>query len=107
MSATNGQQPHTHETQPGDGYRYTVLIGDLPHHGFMGGGSPEDYAVVTVWFPGGWPDGVGRTYVMAKRGTLTTGYVAEKFCSGIHPDDRIIGHVADAIRGALGRPGLE
>ena len=49
MSTLNGQLPHVHETMPGDGWRYSVLISELPHDGFMGGGSPDDFVVVTLW----------------------------------------------------------
>ena len=101
MSALNGQTPHTYDHEPGDGWSYSVLISELPHDGFMGGGSTENYAVVTVWVPG---DTCGRTYVMAKSGTLTTGYVAEKFGQGVSKP--VIDQVANAIREALGRPDL-
>ena len=80
-----------------------MLVADLPHDGFMGGGSAEEYCVVTVWLP---TDPIGQTYVMAKRGTLTTRYVAEKFGKHGTVSDETIQHVADAIRGALGRPPL-
>ncbi len=105
MSANNGQVglPLVHEIQPGDGWRYSVLVADLPHDGFMGGGSAEEYCVVTVWLP---TDPIGQTYVMAKNGTLTTRYVAEKFGRHGSVPAEIIRHVAEAIRGALGRPGL-
>ena len=86
MSALNGQMPHTYDHEPGDGWSYSVLISELPHHGFMGGGSPNDYVVVTVWRPH--DRGIGRTYVMAKHGTLTDRYVAEKFCDGLDPRAR-------------------
>ena len=101
MSALNGQLPLVHEIQPGDGGKYSVLVAELPHDGFMGGGTAENYAVVTVWVPG---DTCGRTYVMAKSGTLTTRYVAEKFGQGV--SEPIIDQVANAIREALGRPDL-
>lgn len=101
MSSSNGHLPYTYELQPGDGWKYSVLISELPHDGFMGGGTPENYAVVTVWVPG---DTCGRTYVMAKHGTLTTRYVAEKFGRGV--PELVIGQVANAIREALGRPNL-
>ena len=103
MNAVNGQLPHVHETMPGDGWRYSVLISELPHDGFMGGGSPNDFVVVTVWRP--FDRGIGRTYVMAKHGTLTDRYVKEKFCDGLD-DSTMIRHIADAIRGSLGRPDL-
>ena len=108
MSALNGQMPHTYDHEPGDGWSYSVLISELPHDGFMGGGSPDDYVVVTVWRP--FDRGIGRTYVMAKHGTLTDRYVQEKFCDGLddrHPIDReMIHNIADAIRHTLGRPPL-
>jgi len=103
MSSLNGQLPHIHETMPGDGWRYSVLISELPHDGFMGGGSPDDYVVVTVWRP--FDKGIGRTYVMAKHGTLTDKYVQQKFCDGLDDPD-MIRNIADAIRHTLGRPGL-
>ena len=103
MNTTNGQLPYTHDLEPGDGWRYSVLISELPHDGFMGGGSPDDYVVVTVWRPH--DGGVGRTYVMAKHGTLTDRDVQEKFGDGI-TNDEIIHHIANAIRESLGRPPL-
>lgn len=102
MNVTNGQLPITHTFEPGDGWQYSVLLSELPHVGFMGGGSPDDYVVVTAWIPG---DTCGRTYVMAKHGILTTHYVAEKF--GQDVTEPIIEQVAEAIRQALGRPCLE
>ena len=81
--------------QPGDGWRYIVLVSDLPHDGFQGGGSNVDYAVVTVWVPG---EKFGRTYVLARTGLLTERYVAEKY--GLLRD---ADHVTAAIRQALGR----
>ena len=81
--------------QPGDGWRYIVLVSDLPHDGFQGGGSNVDYAVVTVWVPG---ETFGRTYVLARTGLLTERYVAEKYGLLRDPD-----HVTAAIRQALGR----
>jgi len=104
VSALNGQMPHTYDHQPGDGWSYSVLISELPHHGFMGGGSPDDYVVVTVWRPH--DRGIGHTYVMAKTGTLTDRYVQEKFGTGVN-DPVVVRHIADAIRSALGRPGLD
>jgi hypothetical protein len=104
MSALNGHLPHVHISEPGDGWAYSVLISELPHHGFMGGGSPDDFVVVTVWRP--FDRGIGRTYVMAKSGTLTDRYVQEKFGIGVS-DPVIVHHIANAIRSALGRPALE
>ena len=104
MSDSNGQAPWVSVDEPGDGMRYVVLVGELPHDGFMGGGTAEDYVVVTVWVPfdPALPAGVGRTYVLRRRGPLTDRYVDEKFGQGISPE--IQGHLADAIRQALGRP---
>jgi len=104
MSDNNGQAPWELAVEPGDGMRYMVLVGELPHDGFMGGGKVEDYVVVTVWVPfdPALPDGVGRTYVLRRRGILTDRYVDEKFGQGIDPE--ILANVADAIRQALGRP---
>lgn len=103
MSSLNGQLPHIHETMPGDGWRYSVLISELPHDGFMGGGSPNDFVVVTLWRP--YDNGIGRTYVMSKYGTLTDRYVAEKFCDD-SDNPNMVRNIADAIRGSLGRPPL-
>ena len=69
----------------------------------MGGGNPDDFVVVTLWRP--YDNGIGRTYVMSKHGTLTDGYVAEKFCDDLDDPD-MIRNIADAIRGSLGRPNL-
>jgi len=104
MSDNNGQAPWVWADEPGDGMRYMVLVGELPHDGFMGGGTVEDYVVVTVWVPfdPALPAGVGRTYVLRRRGPLTDRYVDEKFGQGISPE--ILGHLANAIRQALGRP---
>jgi len=104
VSALNGQTPHTYDHQPGDGWSYSVLISELPHQGFMGGGSPDDYVVVTVWRPH--DRGIGRTYVMAKHGTLTDRYAQEKFCAGLD-NSEMIHNIADAIRHTLGRPPLD
>ena len=104
MSALNGQTPHTYDHQPGDGWSYSVLISELPHDGFMGGGSPDDYVVVTVWRP--FDRGIGRTYVMAKYGTLTDQYVQEKFGDDLD-NSEMIHNIADAIRHTLGRPPLD
>ena len=105
MSSNNGQAPWELAIEPGDGLRYMVLVGDLPHDGFMGGGKTEDYVVVTVWVPfdPALPDGVGRTYILRRRGPLTDRYVNEKFGQGIDNRD-ILANVANAIRQALGRP---
>ncbi len=104
MSSLNGQLPHIHETMPGDGWRYSVLISELPHEGFMGGGHPLDFVVVTLWRP--FDNGIGRTYVMSKHGILTDRYVAEKFCDDLD-DPAMIRNIADCIRGSLGRPPLD
>ena len=104
MSALNGQTPHTYDHQPGDGWSYSVLISELPHDGFMGGGSPDEFVVVTVWRPD--DRGIGRTYVMQKHGTLTDRYVQEKFGAGLD-NPTMIHHIADAIRHTLGRPPLD
>jgi len=101
MSSLNGQLPHVHISEPGDGWSYSVLISELPHNGFMGGGSPDDYVVVTLWRP--FDNGIGRTYVMSKHGILTDRYVAEKFCDDLD-DPAMIRNIADCIRGSLGRP---
>ncbi len=95
---------NTIDHQPGDGWRYVVAVSPLPYSGFEGGGDVDDYALVSVWVPGdrSLPDGVARTYVMARSGYLTNGYVAEKFGKGL--DDERQRHVADAIRLALDRP---
>jgi len=104
MGTATAGNPRTLDHQPGDGLRYLVLVGALPHDGFMGGGVAEDYVVVTVWVPfdPALPEGVGRTYVLSRRGPLTDHYVEEKFGQGIGPE--IVANVADAIRQALGRP---
>ncbi len=105
---TFGQSPiQAVDYQPGDGWRYVVLVSDLPHDHFEGGGSNATHAVVSVWIPGDpfLPDGVARTYVMARTGYLTDRYVAEKFGTGV-PSSRMLGHIANAIRVALGRPDL-
>jgi hypothetical protein len=95
---------NTIDHQPGDGWRYVVAVSPLPHDGFEGGGDVDDYALVSVWVPGDsfLPDGVARTYVMARTGYLTDRYVAEKFGMGLDAERR--GHIADAIRLALDRP---
>jgi hypothetical protein len=89
--------------QPGDGWRYVVAVSPLPRDGFEGGGTTDDYALVSVWVPADplLPDGVARTYVMSRTGYLTDRYVAEKFGTGL--DDERLRHVADAIRWALNR----
>ena len=89
--------------QPGDGWRYVVAVSPLPRDGFEGGGSVDDYALVSVWVPMDslLPDGVARTYVMRRAGYLADRYVAEKFGAGL--DGERLRHVADAIRLALGR----
>jgi len=108
MSALNGHIPHVNIYQPNNGWEYTVLVSELPYDGFMGGGDPDAYVVVTVWLP---TEHVGRSYVMAKEGTLTTGYVAEKFGDGLDMSDAkdlaMLKMVADAIRETLGRPSLD
>ena len=108
MSELNGHMPHVNIYQPDDGWQYTILISELPYSGFMGGGSPDAYVVVTVWLPN---DHIGRSYVMAKEGTLTTGYVAEKFGEGLDTtnaeDLAMLKMVADAIRETLDRPSLD
>jgi hypothetical protein len=93
--------------QPGDGWRYVVAVSALPYDGFEGGGLMADYALVSVWVPmdPSLPDGVARTYVMARSGYLTNGYVAEKFGMGLDGGRRE--HIADAIRIALDRPGVD
>ena len=93
----------TIDHQPGDGWRYVVAVSPLPYSGFEGGGDPEDYALVSVWVPGdrSLPDRVARTYVMARSGYLTNGYVDQKFGKGLDAERR--GHIADAIRLALDR----
>mgnify|MGYP003132841628 CR=1 FL=1 len=93
----------TIDYQPGDGWRYVVAVSPLPHDGFEGGGDTDDYALVSVWVPmdPALPDGVARTYVMARTGYLTNGYVAEKFGMGLDGGRRE--HIADAIRLALDR----
>ena len=103
MSGLNGQLPHVHISEPGDGWSYSVLISELPHNGFMGGGSPDDYVVVTLWRP--FDNGIGRTYIMSKHGVLTDRYVAEKFCDD-SDNPNMVRNIADAIRGSLGRPPL-
>jgi hypothetical protein len=103
VSALNGQMPHTHETAPGDGWTYSVLISELPHDGYMGGGSTNDFVVVTLWRPH--DQGVGRTYVMSKHGPLTDRYIKEKFCDDLDSPE-MIRHIADCIRESLGRPNL-
>ena len=103
MSSLNGQLPHVHISEPGDGWSYSVLISELPHNGFMGGGSPDDYVVVTLWRP--FDNGIGRTYIMSKHGVLTDRYVAEKFCDD-SDNPNMVRNIADAIRGSLGRPPL-
>ena len=71
----------------------------------MGGGSPLAFVVVTLWRP--FDNGIGRTYVMAKHGTLTDRYVAEKFCADLGDgDEEMIHNIADCIRQSLGRPNL-
>lgn len=108
MSALNGHMPHVNDYEPEDGWRYTVLVSELPYDGFMGGGDPDAFVVVTVWLP---LSQVGRTYVMAKEGILTTGYVAEKFGDGLDMsnanDLAMLKMVADAIRETLDRPSLD
>lgn len=98
-----GQSPiQSVDYQPGDGWRYVVLVSDLPHDNFEGGGSNATHAVVSVWIPG-LQKRTARTYVLARSGTLTDDYVREVYgCDGIHSET--IGHIADAIRVALGRP---
>jgi len=92
--------------QPGDGWRYVVAVSALPHDGFEGGGDVDDYALVSVWVPVDpfLPEGVARTYVMARTGYLSDGYVDEKFGGGL--DGERLRHVADAIRQALNREGV-
>ena len=108
MNALNGHIPHVNIYQPNNDWQYTVLVSELPYDGFMGGGDPDAYVVVTVWLP---TEHVGRSYVMAKEGTLTTGYVAEKFGEGLDTtnaeDLAMLKMVADAIRETLGRPSLD
>ncbi len=108
MSELNGHMPHVNIYEPDDGWQYTILISELPYDGFMGGGDPDAYVVVTVWLP---TEKIGRSYVMAKQGVLTTGYVAEKFGQGLdtsNADDlAMLKMVADAIRETLGRPPLD
>ena len=108
MSALNGHMPHVNNYQPDDGWQYTVLVSELPYEGFMGGGDPNAYVVVTVWLP---MSQIGRTYVMAREGILTTRYVAEKFGAGFDTsnaeDLAMLKMVADAIRDTLGRPPLD
>ena len=108
MSELNGQIPHVNIYEPDDGWHYTILVSELPYDGFMGGGDPDAYVVVTVWLP---TEKVGRSYVMAKEGVLTTGYVVEKFGQGLdtsNADDlAMLKMVADAIRETLGRPPLD
>ena len=108
MSALNGHMPHVNDYEPEDGWRYTVLVSELPYDGFMGGGDPDAFVVVTVWLP---LSQVGRTYVMAKEGILTTGYVAEKFGDGLDMSDAndlaMLKMVAAAIRETLDRPSLD
>ena len=93
----------TIDHQPGDGWRYVVAVSPLPYDGFEGGGLMADYALVSVWVPGdrSLPDRVARTYVMARDGYLTNGYVDQKFGMGLDAERR--GHIADAIRQALSR----
>ena len=95
---------NTIDHQPGDGWRYVVAVSPLPHDGFEGGGDVDDYALVSVWVPGEplLPDRVARTYVMARSGYLTNGYVDQKFGMGLDAERRE--HIADAIRLALDRP---
>ena len=108
MSELNGQIPHVNIYEPDDGWHYTILVSELPYDGFMGGGDPDAYVGVTVWLP---TEKVGRSYVMAKEGVLTTGYVVEKFGQGLdtsNADDlAMLKMVADAIRETLGRPPLD
>ena len=94
---------HYVDHQPGDGYRYVVLVSPLPHKGFQGGGTDDTHCVVTVWPPTVEP--YGRTYVLGRTGVLTDHYVDEKFCGGHPPlSDQTNRHMADAIREALERP---
>ena len=97
---------NTIDHQPGDGWRYVVAVSPLPHDGFEGGGDVDDYALVSVWVPGdpALPDGVARTYVMARTRYQTDRYVTEKFGSGLNEKNMRLRHIADAIRLALGRP---
>ena len=91
MNALNGHIPHVNIYQPNNDWQYTVLVSELPYDGFMGGGDPDAYVVVTVWLP--------------------TGYVAEKFGEGLDTtnaeDLAMLKMVADAIRETLGRPSLD
>ena len=87
---------HTVDYQPGNGWRYVVLVAELPRDDFQGG-NQETHRVVTIWMPG---ESFGRTHIFEASSPLTDVYVAEKLCL-LHADQ--VRHAADAIRDALGR----
>lgn len=92
--------------QPGNGWRYAVVVSDLPADDFEGG-NRDTHVLVSVWVPvdPALPSRVARTSVMERSGPLSDTYVAERF--GTDLSEYTLGHVADAVRRALGRPAVD
>lgn len=86
-----------YEFQPGDGWRYEVIVSDMPTA--FGGGHPDRHALVTVLAP------VTGAYVLERASDrpLAQRYVAEKFPVR---DDEQAAYLTRALAYALGRKAL-